>query len=105
QEVAPRVAPEPLLRADAPEPVVHLGARGILAKDLVAEGNRVVEEPPLDVQLDGALVGIERLGATAEAHAEVSDAVEERDVRVVAPLLRKEHLLVHRERLVELSPL
>ena len=69
---------------------------GIVAENLAADGDGVVAEPLLAVQVHGALVGADRGGNVADFQVEIADLVVQRQVRrgLLTGLERVEHSLI-----------
>ena len=104
EEVLLGVSLEALCRADFPELVVDDRSSRRGAQNLVAERNRVIEEAPVLVQIDGALVDGDGLGHIADPDEEITHAIVEADIRAVslAGVIRGENFLIGRYSLVEL---
>ncbi|MBI2407229.1 MAG: hypothetical protein HYV19_02860 [Gemmatimonadetes bacterium] len=104
EEVLLGVAVESLGRRDLAELVVDRGAPRRGAQHLVAQRDRVVEEPAFGVQIDGALVERHRLGRLALPHEQVAHAVVERDFDfgLTARVVDVKDLAIRGDRLVDL---
>ena len=98
---------ESLRGTDLPELVVHGGPTRRRAQDLVAQGDRVVEEASLGVQVNGALEQGHGLRRRPLAEEQVRDPVVQADVHLflATAIVEVEDLPVRRDSLVELLPL
>ena len=103
EKVLFRVVDEAFARADLSELVVDRVPPGRIAKDLVAEGDGVIEEPAIGVQVDRLLVVVYGLADVPTPQQQVPDAVIEGNVGFVDVLIQlRQHQRVGVERLVEL---